>query len=166
MTKLFMRLFVFSAFLSVVPIYSACGDDEEDLTEINPDDPDTPGSGSETGNKVNLVGRTVIYHRATKSHGYDDILNLYLTFKTSTSYSIRRQGSYYMWNNGAYRQYFFDETKTGTYSVAGQVVTMKGNYPFCDREQWANDDWQLVYHGNFLTNIEDSQDEPTWTFLN
>ena len=34
MTKLFMRLFVFSAFLSVVPIYSACGDDEEDLTEI------------------------------------------------------------------------------------------------------------------------------------
>ena len=80
MTKLFMRLFVFSAFLSVVPIYSACGDDEEDLTEINHDDPDMPGSGSETGNKVNLVGRTVIYDRTTTSHGYDDYLFLYVTF--------------------------------------------------------------------------------------
>lgn len=164
-----MKKFVFCSIAAMLlaGTFCACGDDEEEL------DYDTieneSGGGTATETKVDIVGRTVVYNQVSETHGNINTMTLTLKFTSSSAYSIRKQSTYYKWSNGAYRQYFYDQTKTGTYSVSGTKITMKSNWPFwdgSDSERWSSDDWVLIYRGNFLTNEDQSdQNEPTWTFL-
>lgn len=162
-----MRFLVLSALLSVMPIYSACGDEEDELTEGTPAEPGDSdlGGGSGTSYTPQLVGRTLCYYSSSINHEHQDYLHLELTFKSYSTYSIRRYGSYWKWNNGAYREFYFDETRTGNYTVKGQIITMKGNYPFYNGDRWDKYDWELEYHGNYCTNVDEYEQADIWSFI-
>lgn len=132
---------------------SSCGsDDNDDNSEVVTPPAGSGGSigGSGTGGstKLNLVGRTYGYYQRGSEHGYDNSLNITLKFISSTQCAVTKDSWYYKWQNSAYRQFHYQGTKTASYTVAGNRVTVNGAWPFWDgsrSESWDNDAWTLDY---------------------
>ena len=162
-----MKKSIFCTALILLSSFTFCscgGDDEDDDFEDVTDNGGKPDAEPE----IKLVGRTVVYSETTQQNGNTNSMTLKLKFTSSSNYSITKDSWYYKWQNGAYRQFHYDETKTGTYSISGTTITMKGNYPYWNgsySEKWSNDNWVLLYHGKYLTRDDQADpDEPTWCF--
>lgn len=109
--------------------FSSCSDDDEE--------------SSESVTSSSLVDRTFT---CDNSYVNDDGLFVEsikeLTFTSSTQCSIHSHG--YDWN-AYYDQEYYNETKTCSYSVSGDKVTLH-NYPFFAFD----DDLVLTFHGSYL----------------
>lgn len=162
-----MKKWIFCGIVAVLStgVFCACGGDDEDAPSEGVSD--GTGDGGSAGQKVDIVGRTIVYNQDSEQYGYQNSMMLTLKFTSSSKYSIKKDSWYFEYSNGAYRQCHYEQTKTGNYSVHGNTITMQGNWPFWDgsrSERWDSDDWQLVYQGSFLTNVGAPHD-PIWTFL-
>ena len=143
--------------------FTSCGDDEEDEKIEKPgnDWSDEDGSGNQPS-YVNVVGKTYqLYELSERDVDHiirKESLDLRLSFTSSSSYSITKRASYWKYNNGAYRNYDYNETKTGSYSRSGNTITLKGNWPYWANqysETWSSDDWEVeIMNENILINDE------------
>lgn len=89
------------------------------------DDDDDNGGASPT----KLVGRSFAYfYSGVDGDGNPEQWTTTISFTSETKCSVNDKGYWYIWSDG-YKKDSWNETKSCTYSVSGDKITLH-NYPF------------------------------------
>ena len=91
------------------------------------------------------------------------VISVTLSFLSSTQCKVSKDCDYYQWQNGAYRPSKYNGSKTVSYVVVSNKVTIKGAWPFwsgTQSGQWENDSWDLTYDPKYpyVLTAEDGDD--------
>lgn len=135
---------------------SSCGsdDDNDDSGEVvtppTGSGGSTGGSGTGGSTKLNLVGKTYEYYYVGKDpRGYNWSYDITLKFTTSTQCLVKKSGSYYKYKgHEQYGEVNYEVSKTTSYKVTGNRVTVNGAWPFnsyFNSESLDDMEWTLDY---------------------
>lgn len=168
-----MRISLMALMLGLCVV--SCGGDDDDDDDVVTTLPDSDSTGGNNGTgstvKLNLVGKSYSYYSVGTEFGYQHTISVTLSFLSSTQCKVSKDCDYYQWKNGAYRPFKYNGSKTVSYVVASNKVTIKGAWPFWSgthSEKWENDSWNLTYDPEYpyVLTAEDGDDGGCFSLIN